>query len=73
MNLYLLSLRIIHILSGVFWAGATWLLAGWVAPAVELSGPAGKTLMQNLASKRRLSEALAVAGLLSVGSGLPSC
>lgn len=70
MQILILVLRIIHILAGVFWAGATWLLAGWVTPAVELSGPAGQTFMQTLVRKRRLSDWLTIAALLSILSGL---
>lgn len=70
MQILILLLRVVHILAGVFWAGATWLLAGWVTPAVELSGPAGQTFMQTLVRKRRLSDGLTAAAVLTILSGL---
>lgn len=70
MDLYPLILRILHIGAAMFWAGATWMLAGFLTPAVKSSGLAGPQVMGELIRKRRLSEGLGVAAVINVASGL---
>ena len=70
MTTYLLVLRIIHILGGAFWAGAAFMLAGYVAPAVREAGQAGTQFMQGLLGKTRFLSVIAVASGLNVLSGL---
>jgi len=62
-------LRIVHILSGVFWAGAAFMMAGYVEPTVRELGPEGGKFMQGLI-KRNFSTALAIAGFLTAASGI---
>lgn len=69
MNAYLLILRIIHILSGVFWAGSTLVFATYIEPSIRASGPEGGKVMQRLAAAG-YSKAMAVAGSLTVLAGL---
>jgi uncharacterized membrane protein len=66
---YTIVLRLIHIFSGVFWAGTTFFMAGFLTPSVQAAGPAGGQVMQQLIA-RRLSRALAAAAGLTVLSGL---
>jgi uncharacterized membrane protein len=62
-------LRLIHILSGIFWVGAIFLIAGFLVPTVQASGPEGGRFMQHLMLRRRLSVFLLIAMLLTVISG----
>jgi uncharacterized membrane protein len=50
----MILLRLVHILTGIFWAGGAFLMAGFVAPALRASGPAAGPVMQQLAGVRKL-------------------
>jgi uncharacterized membrane protein len=63
-------LRLIHILAGVFWVGAIFLLAGFLMPTARSVGPESDRFMQHLMVRRRLPIFLGVAMLLTVISGL---
>jgi hypothetical protein len=65
----LILLRLIHIVSGVFWAGTAMFNAAFLIPAVRALGPAGGPVMQEIAGKRKLPVYFLVAGLLTVLSG----
>ena len=67
---YLIFLRLIHIVCGVFWAGATLYLAGFVAPAVRALGPDGSKFMQQLSKTNRLPLVMNIAGTLTVVGGI---
>src|SRR3989475_13332023 len=66
----MILLRVIHPLSGVFWAGATFFLVGFLQPVVAASGPEGGRLMQRLTSQKRFQMAMPVAAGLTILSGL---
>lgn len=70
MNVYILILRLIHILAGVFWAGGVLLMAAFVGPSIRDAGPAGGTVMQKLAGDRRVPDWLAGAAVVTVLAGL---
>ncbi|GMR11777.1 MAG: hypothetical protein BMS9Abin28_2621 [Anaerolineae bacterium] len=70
MDFYLLLLRLIHILGGVFWAGSVFMLTGFVGPAVSQAGPAGGKFMQRLVLGTRFTTVTAVAAGLTVLTGL---
>lgn len=65
-----LLLRLIHILAGVFWAGAMFLMAGFLLPTVGATGEAGGRFMQHLIQRRRLPTFLGIAVGLTVLSGV---
>lgn len=67
---YLISLRVLHIFTGVFWAGATIYLAYFVAPAVKALGPDGGKFMQQLARTNRLPVMMSLSALLNVLCGV---
>jgi hypothetical protein len=69
MTTYILLLRLIHILSGVFWAGATIMLAGFVEPVSHAIGPDGAKFMQRLMGGK-LPLSLTIAGPLTVLAGI---
>ena len=70
MNILLITLRIIHIFGGVFWAGASIFMAGMVEPAVRASAPESSRFMQALTTRTPFLLALAAAGWLTTLSGL---
>jgi uncharacterized membrane protein len=49
-----LLLRLIHILAGVFWVGAIFLIAGFLLPTARAMGREGGRFMQHLMLQRRL-------------------
>jgi hypothetical protein len=69
MNVLILVLRIIHIGSGVFWAGSAMLAASFIEPTVRKSGPDGAKFMQALA-RAGYARAMFGAGILTVLAGL---
>jgi hypothetical protein len=64
-----LVLRFVHIVGGVFWVGAVFLMVGFVFPTVRETGPAGGRFMQELMQKRRLSVFMNSAAGLTMLSG----
>jgi uncharacterized membrane protein len=64
-----LLLRLVHILAGIFWVGAIFMIAGFLLPATRATGPAGGRFMQHLMQQRKLPTFLAIAMLLTVLSG----
>lgn len=70
MDLIMVTLRVIHILSGVFWAGTTFFLVGFLQPVIAQSGPEGGSFAQRLMSEKRFQSAMSVAAGLTILSGL---
>jgi uncharacterized membrane protein len=62
-------LRVIHILAGVFWAGAVFLTVTFLMKAMADAGPAGGQVMEALI-KRRFFDALPAVALVTVLSGI---
>ncbi len=67
---YLITIRAIHIFTGVFWAGASIYLAWFVLPAVKKSGPEGGRFMQQLAQTNNLPVIMSMASILNVLTGV---
>jgi uncharacterized membrane protein len=65
-----LTLRLIHIFGGVFWAGSLFFLLRFLMPAIAGSGVGGEAVMQQLASEQKLGVFIPIAALLTVLSGL---
>ena len=63
-------LRIVHILAGVFWAGATFSFARYIEPNATALGPDGMKFLQRLAAKTAYTHAMMGAGLATVVAGL---
>jgi uncharacterized membrane protein len=66
----LLVLRVIHILGGVFWAGSSFLMTGFIEPTVRSAGDDGRRFMQRFNSQSRFSTVIAVAAGATVLAGL---
>jgi len=64
-----LFLRLVHILAGIFWVGAIFLIAGFLLPTARATGREGGRFMQYLMLQRRLPVFLGVAAVLTVLSG----
>jgi uncharacterized membrane protein len=65
-----LLLRLVHIVGGIFWVGAMFLMAGFLIPTARATGRDGGKFMQHLMLQRKLPVYLASAMLLTVVSGL---
>jgi hypothetical protein len=68
MQLYLLVLRLIHVVSAVCWVGGTLVLVGFILPAVKRAGPDGGKFMQLLV-QRKLPLYLLIAAWSAIVSG----
>jgi uncharacterized membrane protein len=64
-----LVLRFIHIVGGVFWVGAVFLMVGFIFPTVRESGAHGGRFMQDVMQRRRLSVYMNTAAGLTMLSG----
>jgi uncharacterized membrane protein len=62
-------LRLIHILAGIFWVGATLFLAWFLLPAARAVGPSAGPLISNLMETRRLQFWINVAMTLAILAG----
>ena len=65
-----LSLKLLHVLAGVFWVGAAVFVAGWLLPAARAVGPAGGPVLRQIGVARRLPVAFNIAAILTLISGL---
>ncbi len=70
MNYYLTSLRLLHIVPGIFWAGGVLYMAFFVMPAIQKLGPDGGKFMQQLAKTNNLPTFMTTLGTISVVAGL---
>jgi uncharacterized membrane protein len=64
-----LLLRLVHILAGIFWVGAIFVIAGFLMPTVRATGREGGRFMQHLMQQRKLPVYLTIAMLLTMLSG----
>lgn len=67
---YLIFLRLIHMVSGIFWAGSIFYLSGFVIPAVKSLGPDGAKFMQQLSKTNKLPIVMNLAGTLTILGGI---
>ncbi|MEP6496058.1 MAG: hypothetical protein ABJF01_25485 [bacterium] len=70
MSATMIILRLLHILSGVFWGGALFFMARFLIPGVQASGPAGPTLMQQIIVVRKFPQVVGAAATLAILSGI---
>ena len=66
MDPLLIFLRVVHVVGGVFWAGAILFVTHFLEPAVRDAGPDGAKVMQALQKRRYLDVVPAVAALTLV-------
>jgi hypothetical protein len=60
---------VLHLGGGVFWAGATFLFAGFIEPTASAAGPEGVRFIQRLMGGRYVP-AMAVGGAVTVAAGV---
>jgi hypothetical protein len=65
----LLTLRVIHLLCGVFWVGAGLYSTIFMAPAMSKAGPAAGPIMEEL-MRRKIFTVMPLAAILTMLSGL---
>jgi hypothetical protein len=69
MDLVTIALRIVHIVSGVAWAGGAALFLGFVAPSLAGLGDRSSDFLDELVRRRRLGVYFAVVSTLTVLAG----
>lgn len=69
MNALTLVLRLIHILGGVFWVGAAWMMTLYIAPSVGATGDSGLQFMRHMMGKTNLQKMLIVSSVSTVIAG----
>ena len=62
-------LRVLHIVTGVFWVGAVLFITVFLTPATRAAGPAGGSVMNQLVQVRRLPMYLMAASVITLISG----
>jgi len=62
-------LRGVHVLTGVYWAGAIFLLVEFVEPSLRASGPAGGAVMRDMV-RRGYLRTIPIVAVLTAVSGL---
>ena len=70
MDVYLIVLRIVHILGGVFWVGAAMTFFFFIEPTARTLGPQAQPFMKQMLGVRRLPIYILTANLLVVLSGI---
>src|SRR5262245_5950597 len=65
----ILILRLVHIVSGVFWVGSVLFATVILVPSVRAAGPAGVAIMKEL-GQRRMPLFMMGAAILTLGSGI---
>ena len=69
MTVLIVLLRLLHILSGVFWVGAAIFSTFILGPTVSATGDAGRTFMDYLVSKARINVRMSGAAGVTVLAG----
>ena len=70
MDTYMVVLRVVHILAGVFWVGAALTTLLFIQPTAREVGPAAGPFMMHLAGRKRLIDFVLAAAGLTVLAGL---
>lgn len=70
MALLMIVLRLIHIFSGVFWAGTSFFNLAFLANTVNATGEEGRKVFQHLVFKTRFAATMLTVAVLTFLSGL---
>lgn len=70
MSTLLVILRLVHILGGVFWAGAAILMGAFISPAIRDTDKSGQEFSRHLILNTRYSDTIGAAAVLSVIAGV---
>jgi uncharacterized membrane protein len=66
---YLLILRLVHVIASVCWAGGAFVFFLFIEPTAKALAPAGPQFVQHMVTKRRYSIFMAISSTLTVLSG----
>jgi uncharacterized membrane protein len=66
----LIVLRLLHIVSGIFWVGAALILTFFVSPAARATQESGQKFMAHMMQNTPFSKSIIYAALISVLAGL---
>ncbi len=69
MYYFLLFLRLVHIVGGVFWVGAALVMAFFIAPAIGATAEAGQKFMGYLLTQSRFAATMMIAAIATVVTG----
>ncbi len=69
MNSLVIVLRIVHILSGVFWVGGAIILGYVITPAVAATGENGQKFMVHLVTQSKITLRITASAILTVVAG----
>ena len=69
MDTFMIAMRLVHIVLGVFWAGTLFFFVTFLEPSLRAAGPNGAPVMQGLVKRGYLNILPAIAGL-TILSGL---
>ena len=69
MNYYVIGLRLIHIISGVLWVGASLVMYFFVGPTLGATAEAGQKFAQHLMTKTRFTAVITISAILAVLAG----
>ncbi len=69
MNVLTIVLRLIHIVSGVFWVGGSMIAYFFLSPAVAATGDAGQKMMGYMVNKGKMSARITAAAIATVLAG----
>jgi uncharacterized membrane protein len=69
MNILVLVLRIVHIVSGVFWVGSSLFTGIFLGPAVSATAEAGQRVLAQLVTKARFATIVSASAGLTVIAG----
>jgi len=69
MNYLMLTLRLLHILSGVFWVGGSLIMFFFIGPTLGATADAGQKFAQHLMTKTRFTAFITVSAILAVLAG----
>jgi len=70
MSILIITMRVIHIFSGMFWVGFAFFNMGFLQPTVKATGAEGQKIMQYLTQKTRLLSTVYATATLTMLSGL---
>src|SRR5712692_6940335 len=69
MDIFIIVLRLSHVVAGVFWAGSAFMFVSFILPTASAAGPAGAPFMQRLLQSN-FTRVVLIAGTLNVLAGL---
>jgi uncharacterized membrane protein len=69
MNFLVIVLRLLHIISGVFWVGAGLVMFFFIGPTLGATAEAGQKFAQHLMTRTRFTAIMTVSAILTVLAG----